>query len=88
MMWLLESALDRINRIMQNHKSFNDRAVFEYRVSVFPRRCYNTGSWIWGRAVRGRRTITGPGEPVIEDRWYHRNEALIMMIKRNANGNI
>ena len=61
---------------------FNDRAVFTYAYSIWPRRCYNTGRWIWGLSVRGRRIITGPGEPVIEDRWYHRHEAVMMMLKK------
>jgi hypothetical protein len=65
----------------QTYDVFNDRAVFEYRSSYIPRRCYNSNRWIWGTAVRGRRTITGPGTPVIQDRWYHRHEAIIMMLK-------
>ena len=65
---------------------FLSRAVFEYCTSVIPRRCYNTRRWIWGRSMRGRRIITGPGEPIVEDRWYHKNEALIMLIKRSADG--
>ena len=60
---------------------FNSRADFHYKYSFIPRRCYNTNRWIWGVAVRGRRVITGPGEPVIQDRWYHRHEAIIMMLK-------
>jgi hypothetical protein len=60
---------------------FNSRADFYYKYSLIPRRCYNTNRWIWGVAVRGRRVITGPGDPVIEDRWYHRHEAIIMMLK-------
>jgi hypothetical protein len=61
---------------------FSDRAVFAYKYSLLPRRCYNTKRLVWGTAVRGRRVITGPGEPVIEDRWYHRHEAIIMMLKK------
>jgi hypothetical protein len=66
----------------QSYDYFNSRASFEYRYSLWPRRCYNTGRWIWGLAMRGRRIITGPGEPVLEDRWYHRHEAIIMMLQR------
>lgn len=65
---------------------FLQRASFEARTSWIPRRCYNTQRWIWGRAVRGRRIITGPGDPVIEDRWYHHHEATIMMLKGGLNG--
>jgi hypothetical protein len=67
---------------VQMYDPFNDRAQFEYVFSFWPRRCYNTGRWMFMEvAMRGRRTITGPGTPVIEDRWYHRHEAIIMMIK-------
>ena len=66
---------------VQAYDHFNDRAVFRYAYSIWPRRCYNTQRWIWGLALLGRRVITGPGEPVIEDRWYHRHEAIIMMLK-------
>ncbi len=67
---------------VQAYDYFNDRATFEYKHSFWPRKCYNTGRWVWGVAMRGRRIITGPGEPVIEDRWYHRHEAIIMMLQR------
>lgn len=66
----------------QAYDYFNDCASFEYKYSFLPRRCYNTGRWVWGLGMRGRRIITGPGEPVIEDRWYHRHEAIIMMLQR------
>jgi len=75
-----------VSQAPESYDYFNDRAVFEYHVSMIPRRCYNTRRWIWGQAVRGRRTITGPGEPVIEDRWYHRHEATIMILKGVQNG--
>jgi hypothetical protein len=32
-------------------------------------------------ALHGSAVWHGPGEPVIEERWYHRNEGLIMLIK-------
>ncbi len=65
----------------QAYDPFSDQARFEYRYSIIPRRCYETGRLVWGLAVRGRRVITGPGEPIYEDRWYHRNEAVLMMLK-------
>lgn len=71
-----------VNAENQMYDYFNDRATFEYKYSWRPRRCYNTGQLVLGTAVRGRRVITGPGEPVIEDRWYHRHEAIIMMLKK------
>lgn len=62
---------------------FNECASFEYKFSLWPRRCYNTGRWLWlETAMRGRRILTGPGEPIVQDRWYDSNEALIMLIKK------
>lgn len=67
---------------------FNERAKFEYLWSFWPRRCYVTGRLLFGTlAVRGRAMWTGPGEPVIEDRWYDRNEAVILMLKGLQYGN-
>lgn len=66
---------------VQAYDPFNDRAVFQYKYSFVPRRCYNTQQLVLGLAVRGRRVITGPGDPVVEDRWYHRHEAVLMMLK-------
>jgi hypothetical protein len=51
------------------------------KYSFIPRLCYTTGRWVWGVAMRGRGTIHGPGDPLIEDRWYHRDEAIIKMLK-------
>jgi hypothetical protein len=68
--------------LTEAHDPFTSRAQFEYQYCFCPRRCYNSGKWIWlETAMRGRRIITGPGEPITEDRWYNSNEALIMMIK-------
>ncbi len=65
---------------------FLERARFEYQYCLWPRRCYNTGRGLWlTTAVRGRAIWTGPGEPVVEDRWYHRDEGLFMMIKKVSN---
>jgi hypothetical protein len=64
-----------------SYDPFDDRAVFKYKYSFIPRRCYTTNRWIWGLSMRGRRVITGPGDPLIQDRWYHRDEAIIKMLK-------
>ena len=68
---------------IEAYDPFIDRAKFEYRYCIKPRRCYATGRWLLlETAVRGRAIWTGPGEPAIEDRWYDSNEALVMMIKK------
>jgi hypothetical protein len=66
---------------IQAYDPFDDRAVFKYKYSFIPRRCHTTNRWIWGLSMRGRRVITGPGDPLIQDRWYHRDEAIIKMLK-------
>jgi len=66
-----------------DHDSWTDRARFEYKYCLWPRRCHNTKKPIWFTlAVRGRAIWTGPGESVVEDRWFHRDEGLVIMIKR------
>jgi hypothetical protein len=78
------NAAGRFEPNVQTYDPFDDRATFEYVYCVWPRRCYTTGQWLFMElAMRGRRVITGPGEPVIEDRWFHRNEAIIKMLKGN-----
>ena len=72
-----------------DYDGFNNRARFEYRYCFWPRRCHNTKQWLWlETAMRGRAVWTGPGDHLIEDRWYHQHEALAMMIKGVANGNV
>lgn len=66
---------------VQAYDSWLDHARYEYKFSFLPRRCYKTKRFVWGTAVRGRAVWTGPGDPAVEDRWFHRNEALIMLIK-------
>lgn len=62
---------------------FLERAQFNYKYCLWPRRCYNTNRWLWlETVVRGRAIWTGPGEPVIEDRWYDSDQAVIMMLKK------
>ena len=71
----------------ESYDNFDDWAVFEYKYSFIPRRFFATDQWIWGLAMRGRRIIHGPGDPLIQDRWYHRHEAILKMLRMN-NGTI
>jgi hypothetical protein len=77
-------------RAMSNddvYDSFMNRVVLSYHRSFWPRRCYVTGQWLFCTiAIRGRAIWTGPGTPVLEDRWYHRNEGLMLMLKKESNG--
>ena len=84
-----QSTADRAMRIIYSDTFFfEDRAQLSYGWSWWPRQCYRTSRWVWGPAVRAEAVWTGPGEPIIERRWLHRDEGLIMMLKRNANGTV
>jgi hypothetical protein len=37
-------------------------------------------------AVRARVVYTGPGDPVVKDRWYHRQEALVKIMRGSHHG--
>jgi hypothetical protein len=66
----------------QQYDAFNNRANFAYQFCFWPRKCYITGQWlICTRAVRGQAIWTGPGEPVLEHRWYHKNNGLLLLLK-------
>lgn len=61
---------------------FNRSAHFEYKYSLIPRKCYNTGRLVWGLAVRGRRSFRIVDTYFAhEDRWFHRDEVIIMILK-------
>ena len=75
-------ALSRMSDEPAGYDPFNDRACFEYKYSFIPRRCHNTQRLIWGLAVRGRWSVRAGDNVFIDhDRWYHRHEAVIMMLK-------
>ena len=58
------------------------RSTVELKRSWWPRSCYRSKSLLWFCwAYRARRIITGPGDPIVEDRWYDRNEFLILKLQ-------
>lgn len=62
--------------------TFKRRCIgWELKLSIWPRRCYYSNKRIWGNAYRGTAMVTGPGEPVFETRWCHRDEYLFLKIK-------
>jgi hypothetical protein len=64
---------------------FMRRANMQLLWSIWPRRCYASKKWLcFCLAYRARRIITGPGEPVIEDRWFGQVEGLMQLIKVNS----
>lgn len=79
-MWMIESAQERALRSLADQADFERRARFEYRWSVWPRRCYRSKRRIWGPAVRAMAMFTGPGEPIMEQRWLHRDQGVIVRL--------
>lgn len=58
------------------------RSTVELKRTWLPRSCYVSKRLLWFcQAYRARRIITGPGTPVIEDRWYDPDEFLILKLK-------
>lgn len=61
---------------------FVEEAQVTWQFSFLPRRCSVTGQSLWmTHAYRARRMWTGPGESVIEDRWYSATEYIILRLK-------
>jgi hypothetical protein len=82
-MWAIETVMERAMRTLADQDDFERRAfLFEYCWSLWPRRCYRTGRRVWGLAIRAEAVWTGPGEPILERRWLHRHEGVILMLKR------
>jgi len=87
-MWAIEGTLERAMRILADQADFERRATYEYCWSIWPRCCYRSGRRIWGRAIRAEAIWTGPGDPILEQRWLHRDEGLVFMLKRSAHGTV
>ena len=73
------------------HNELNGEAFFwrharmELKWCILPRRCFSSNKLMcFCLAYRARRIITGPGEPVYEDRWYSQAEGLVQLIKVNS----
>ena len=68
--------------IIPNDVDHVSRSTVELTRSWWPRSCYRSKRLLWFCwAYRARRIITGPGEPVVEDRWYDTDEFLILKLK-------
>lgn len=58
------------------------RATAELKVSYFPRKCYFSKKLLFmTQAYKLTRIITGPGEPVVEDRWLSKEEFIVQKLK-------
>lgn len=64
---------------------FMARGTAEFKFCWWPERCYISKELLWFKnAYRVRRLITGPGTPIIEDRWFSAAEYIILKIKGKA----
>lgn len=68
---------------VQSYDPFWDRKLqTDLKFVWLPKKSDNSGNRIWlKKAYRFRRVITGPGEPVIEDRWLTTDEAIVQILK-------
>lgn len=52
------------------------------KFSLWPRKCFYSGRSLWFKnAYRMTAMITGPGEPIFEDRWVDKKEYIFLKIK-------
>lgn len=72
-----------LDTIMWNNEDFKRRCIgWELKYSLIPRKCHYSGKVLWlTTAYEGTAIVTGPGEPVFENRWCDRKEYLLLKIK-------
>ena len=62
--------------------SFYGRARWYLKTSWLPRRCDQSGQWLWlTKAYRGEAVWHGHGDPIRETRWISKFEFLKLLIK-------
>ena len=67
----------------EEYDIFNSRAKFKLVYCLWPRRCEFTGKRLWlTHAMKGTAMWTGPGEPVLEHRYYDEIEYLIRKCRK------
>lgn len=55
----------------------------QYKFIFWPKRCYLSGKFMWLEyAYRKTFLWVGPGEPIVEHRWYSKEEYIIDQLKR------
>lgn len=75
---------ENISVALMSDIEFMRRGTTELIWCLWPRRCYASNRWLCiTLAYRIRNVWTGPGTPAIEDRWYSREECLILKLKGN-----
>lgn len=70
------------NYMDETYDPFWDRATWQYKFALWPRKCDISNNRIWFKtAYKGTRMITGPGEPVFEYRWLSKEEFILGKLK-------
>ena len=65
-----------------NYDPFWQRATAELKTCYFPHKCYFSKKVLFlTRAYKVTRVITGPGEPIVEDRWLSKEEFIVQKLK-------
>lgn len=66
-----------------NYDGFNRHCIDTRLKFVFlPKRCHVSGKLLWLElAYRKTAMWTGPGDPIVEHRWYDRHEYIIEQLK-------
>jgi hypothetical protein len=85
-MGILDSSVttDTTSIIVSHGYYWHNRvANWQLKFAWLPHRCSLSGRFIWLKfAYCGRKIISGPGEPVIEDYWHTTTEHMIWLLKR------
>lgn len=71
-------------KLMYNdYNGFNKNCIStQLKFTFLPQKCFITGRKLWFEyAYKQTAMWTGPGSPVIEDRWYDKKEFLINSLK-------
>ncbi len=72
-----------MDSLLWSNETFKRNCIgWQLKYSLWPRQCHYTGRWLWFTlAYKGTGMITGPGDPVFEDRWCAKDAYLFLKIK-------
>jgi hypothetical protein len=72
-----------MDSLLWSNETFKRNCIgWQLKYSLWPRRCHYTERWLWFTlAYKGTAMITGPGDPVFEDRWCAKDAYLFLKIK-------
>lgn len=63
-------------------RQYLDRSYIELVRAIWPQRCAITNKWLWIKpAIRVRTVFTGPGTPILIDRWIEPKAYTLQCLK-------